>query len=80
MNAEASAESTLPPSHGWTNQRICEITEKKFGKRLCWYQVKTTLVIYVGKDDVQGKHSRFGYSSISGSGKWNVQGLHHLTC
>ena len=47
MNADAST-----PTHGWTIQRIRDITEAKFGKRPCWYQVKTALAIYEGKDVV----------------------------
>jgi len=50
MNANAS--TSTPLTHGWTIKRIRDITEKKFGKRLCWYQVKTALAIYKGKDIV----------------------------
>ena len=39
-------------THNWTIKRIRDITEAKFGKRPCWYQVKTALAIYEGKDVV----------------------------
>ena len=39
-------------THNWTIKRIRDITKAKFGKRLCWYQVKTALAIYEGKDVV----------------------------
>ena len=45
MNADASTPTI--------NKRIRDIvTEAKFGKRPCWYQVKTALAIYEGKDVV----------------------------
>ena len=45
--------STLPPlTHGWTIKRVRNITKRKFRKRPCWYQVKTALAIYEGKDVV----------------------------
>ena len=47
MNADTSA-----PTHGWTIQRIWDITEAKFGKRPCWFQIQTALAIYEGKDIV----------------------------
>jgi len=50
MNANMS--TSTPPTHGWTIKRIRDITEKKFRKQLCWYQVKTALAIYKGKDVV----------------------------
>ena len=47
MNADTS---TL--THGWTIQRIWDITEAKFGKWPCWFQIQTALAIYKGKDVV----------------------------
>jgi superfamily II DNA/RNA helicase len=34
----------------WTVQEIRDLVQKKFGKRPCWYQVKTALALYAGKD------------------------------
>ena len=39
-------------THNWTIKRIRDITKAKFGKQPCWYQVKTALAIYEGKDVV----------------------------
>ena len=47
MNADTSTQT-----HGWTIQRIWDITEAKFGKRPCWFQIQTALAIYEGKDVV----------------------------
>ena len=47
MNADTST-----PTHGWTIQKIWDITEAKFGKRPCWFQIQTALAIYEGKDVV----------------------------
>jgi len=47
MNADMS-----PQTHSWTIKRIRDTTEAKFGKRPCWYQVKTALAIYEGQDVV----------------------------
>jgi len=44
--------NTGTPQHGWTIQRIRDLTQVKFGKRACWYQVKTALALYEGKDVV----------------------------
>ncbi len=46
MNANVS--TSISQTHGWTIKRICNITEAKFGKWPCWYQVKTA----EGKDVV----------------------------
>ena len=64
-------EDASLPTHGWTIQRIRDITEAKFGKRPCWYQIKTALAIYEGKDvvgcaltlKVQARPCPFGYLS-----------------
>jgi ATP-dependent DNA helicase RecQ len=48
MPINASTSNT--PTHGWTIKRIRDITQVKFGKRPCWYQVQTALAIYEGKD------------------------------
>jgi superfamily II DNA/RNA helicase len=45
MNANTST-----PNHGWTIKRIHDITGAKFGKQPCWYQIKTALAIYEGKN------------------------------
>ena len=34
----------------WTVQEIRNLVQGKFGKRPCWYQVKTALTLYAGKD------------------------------
>ena len=47
MNADTST-----PTHGWRIRRIWDITETKFGKRPCWFQIQTALAIYEGKDIV----------------------------
>ena len=47
MNADTST-----PTHGWRIRRIWDITEAKFGKRPCWFQIQTALAIYEGKDVV----------------------------
>jgi superfamily II DNA/RNA helicase len=41
---------TISPTHGWTIKRIRDLTFRKFGKRACWYQVKTALALYEKKD------------------------------
>ncbi|KAF8152274.1 P-loop containing nucleoside triphosphate hydrolase protein [Crassisporium funariophilum] len=38
------------PTHGWTVKRIRDLTMRKFGKRACWYQIKTALALYKKKD------------------------------
>ena len=44
--------NTNVPQHGWTIQKIQDLTQAKFSKRACWYQVRTTLALYEGKDVV----------------------------
>jgi len=34
----------------WTIQEVRDLVQAKFGKRPCWYQVKTALALYAGKD------------------------------
>ena len=34
----------------WTVQEVCNLVQEKFGKCPCWYQVKTALALYAGKD------------------------------
>ena len=34
----------------WTVQEIQNLVQGKFRKRPCWYQVKTALALYAGKD------------------------------
>jgi len=34
----------------WTIQEVCDLVQAKFGKYPCWYQVKTALTLYAGKD------------------------------
>ncbi|KAF8193662.1 P-loop containing nucleoside triphosphate hydrolase protein [Pholiota molesta] len=41
---------TTSPTHGWTIKKIRDLTMRKFGKRACWYQVKTALALYEKKD------------------------------
>ncbi len=44
------APTSLARSRGWTIKKIRDLTMKKFGKRACWYQVKTALALYEKKD------------------------------
>ena len=44
MNANVS--TSISQTHGWTIKRIRNITEAKFSKWPCWYQVKTALTIW----------------------------------
>src|SRR6266540_4562199 len=39
---------TTPPE--WSIQKVRDLVQAKFGKRPCWYQVKTALALYAGKD------------------------------
>ena len=76
---------TLPThdeTHSWTIKRIRDITEARFGKRPCWYQVKTALAIYEGKDVVGISRMRthrcredtfFLDTPLDGPGRWNGQ-------
>ena len=34
----------------WTVKKVRDIVQAKFRKRPCWYQVKTALALYAGKD------------------------------
>ncbi|KAF8995086.1 hypothetical protein BDQ17DRAFT_1251068 [Cyathus striatus] len=46
----ASQHSTL--HRKWTPSQIQQLTETKFQKRVCWYQIKVALALYSGKDVV----------------------------
>ena len=59
MSTSSTASSTGIPETStpnkntpreWTVQEIRNLVQGKFGKRPCWYQVKTALALYVGKD------------------------------
>jgi len=41
--------STAKPQE-WTVQEIRNLVQEKFRKHPCWYQVKTALALYAGKD------------------------------
>ncbi|KAF8806502.1 P-loop containing nucleoside triphosphate hydrolase protein [Phlegmacium glaucopus] len=46
----SSRESGCRKSWEWTIQEVCALVQAKFGKRPCWYQIKTALALYSGKD------------------------------
>ena|ERR1700678_3918817 len=59
MSTSSTASSTGIPETStpnkntpreWTVQEIQNLVQGKFGKRPCWYQVKTALALYAGKD------------------------------
>ena len=56
MSASTPSSSSIPnPSMAstpreWTVQEVRNLIQVKFGKRPCWYQVKTALALYAGKD------------------------------
>jgi ATP-dependent DNA helicase RecQ len=50
MNDTNNTDALQP---GWTIQKIRDLTQAKFGKRACWYQVQTALALYEGKDVVE---------------------------
>jgi superfamily II DNA helicase RecQ len=37
-------------SRVWTIKEICDLVEKRFNKRPCWYQIKVALALHAGKD------------------------------
>ena len=55
-DSESSSSSTpnasvIPTtSREWSVEKVRDLVQAKFGKRPCWYQVKTALALYAGKD------------------------------
>ncbi|KAF8168693.1 P-loop containing nucleoside triphosphate hydrolase protein [Pholiota molesta] len=43
------ATDAATPQRKWTVKEIRDLTQAKFGKRACWYQVQTALALYEGK-------------------------------
>ena len=57
MSTSSTPSSTSIPNPSrastpreWTVQEVRNLVQQKFGKRPCWYQVKTALALYAGKD------------------------------
>jgi len=56
MSASMPSSSSIPnPSTAstpqeWTVKEVPNLVQEKFGKCPCWYQVKTALALYAGKD------------------------------
>jgi superfamily II DNA/RNA helicase len=56
MNISTAPSTSIPNAstgntpREWTVQEIRILVQEIFGKRPCWYQVKTSLALYAGKD------------------------------
>lgn len=48
--AQTAQPAQTPPRQEWTVQRIRDLSQRVFGKRPCWLQVKITLALHAKKD------------------------------
>jgi hypothetical protein len=48
-----NASSTGNTPREWTVQEIRILVQENFGKRPCWYQVKTSLALYAVENSIQ---------------------------